>query len=48
VALGKGGFSDIRTVELLEREHAVREGASRPSFDMLGHTGYLTFARRLA
>ena len=48
VALGRRGFSDIRTVELLEREHAVREGASRPSFDMLGHTGYLTFARRLA
>lgn len=45
--LEAAGFSDIRTVEVLEREHAIRAGASRPSFEMLGHTGYLTFARKL-
>lgn len=47
-ALEGAELSDVRTVEVLEREHAVREGASRPSFEMLGHTGYLTFARKLA
>jgi tRNA (adenine57-N1/adenine58-N1)-methyltransferase len=46
VALEKAAFSDVRTIELIEREHVVREGSSRPSFEMLGHTGYLTFARR--
>jgi len=45
--LEAAGFGDVRTVELLEREHIVREGSSRPSFEMLGHTGYLTFARKL-
>jgi tRNA (adenine57-N1/adenine58-N1)-methyltransferase len=48
VALERAGFADVRTVELLEREHVVREGSTRPSFEMLGHTGYLTFARKLA
>lgn len=48
LALGPAGFGDLRTIEVLERAHAVREGATRPEFDMLGHTGYLTFARRLA
>ncbi|HEX9709475.1 MAG TPA: tRNA (adenine-N1)-methyltransferase [Candidatus Thermoplasmatota archaeon] len=47
LALEEAGFADVRTVELLERAHAVRRGATRPEFDMLGHTGYLTFARRL-
>ena len=46
-ALGAAGFDDIRTIELIEREQAIRDGASRPSFEMLGHTGYLTFARKL-
>jgi tRNA (adenine57-N1/adenine58-N1)-methyltransferase len=45
-AMAASGFSDIRTTELLEREMVVRDGMTRPSFDMLGHTGYLTFARK--
>lgn len=48
IALEEAQFADIRTIEVLERAHAVRKGATRPEFDMLGHTGYLTFARRLA
>ncbi len=40
-------FMDIRTIELLEREMVVRKGMTRPSFEMLGHTGYLTFARKI-
>lgn len=48
LALASAGFVDLKTIELIEREHAIREGASRPSFEMLGHTGYLTFARKPA
>lgn len=39
------GFVDIWTVEILERRMEVNRG-TRPSFDMLGHTGYMTFARK--
>lgn len=45
-ALQKQGFREARTLELLERAWVVGERGSRPSHDMLGHTGYLTFARR--
>ncbi len=47
LALRPAGFADARTIEVLERGQAVRRGATRPEFEMLGHTGYLTFARRL-
>ena len=39
-------FEDVRAIETLQREMIVHEGGVRPSFDMLGHTGYLIFARR--
>jgi tRNA (adenine57-N1/adenine58-N1)-methyltransferase len=41
------GFGRITTIETLQREMIVKEKGVRPSFDMLGHTGYITFARRL-
>ena len=44
--LRKYGFIEIKTFETLQREIVVGEGGVRPSFDMLGHTGYVTFARR--
>jgi tRNA (adenine57-N1/adenine58-N1)-methyltransferase len=40
-------FIEIRTIETLERELIVGDRGVRPSFEMLGHTGYLTFARKL-
>ncbi len=40
-------FIEIRTIEILEREMVVGEMGTRPSFKMLGHTGYLTFARKV-
>ena len=40
-------FVDLRTVELIEREMEVRDVGVRPSFAALGHTGYLTFARKV-
>lgn len=38
---------DVRTIEVIEREMEVREIGVRPSFAPLGHTGYLTFARKV-
>jgi tRNA (adenine57-N1/adenine58-N1)-methyltransferase len=46
-ALGKQGFAEVRCLELLERAWVVGERGARPGFDMLGHTGFVTFARRL-
>ncbi len=45
LALRELGFVDVRTVEILERRMVVNRG-TRPAFDMLGHTGYMTFARK--
>lgn len=44
-ALNAHGFHDVRTLELLERPWVVHEHGSRPDFQMLGHTAFLTFAR---
>lgn len=45
--LRKRKFIEIRTVENIQREIVVLEKGVRPSFQMLGHTGYLTFARKV-
>jgi tRNA (adenine57-N1/adenine58-N1)-methyltransferase len=45
-ALAAKGFLEVRTLELLERAWVVHARGTRPDFDMLGHTGFLTFARR--
>ena len=36
-----------KTIEIIEREMIVSDMGTRPSFHMLGHTGYLTFARKI-
>ncbi len=41
------GLGEVSSFETLQREMIVHEGGVRPSFDMLGHTGYLAFARKL-
>lgn len=41
------GFAAVRQLELIERGWEVKERGSRPSFDGLGHTGFLVFARWL-
>ncbi|MDQ6899658.1 MAG: tRNA (adenine-N1)-methyltransferase [Candidatus Dormibacteraeota bacterium] len=43
-----GGFGLINTVEVLERGWTVRGRSLRPAHRMVAHTGFLTFARRLA
>ncbi|HDO19289.1 MAG TPA: tRNA (adenine-N1)-methyltransferase [Thermoplasmatales archaeon] len=40
-------FTEIKVIETLQREIVVTERGCRPSFDMLGHTGYLTFGRKV-
>ncbi|MEM3575144.1 MAG: tRNA methyltransferase, partial [Candidatus Bathyarchaeia archaeon] len=45
--LAEGRFADIETYECLLREILVRPGRTRPATRMIGHTGYLTFARKV-
>lgn len=47
-ALRERGYVDIRSLETMRRGMEVHPGGVRPSFEMLGHTGYLTFARKTA
>ncbi|MGA8302487.1 MAG: methyltransferase domain-containing protein [Thermoplasmata archaeon] len=41
------GYDEVRAVELLERGLHVGDGGTRPSFEMLGHTGFLATGRRV-
>ena len=45
--LKKHGFIEVKTFENIQREMVVSDRGTRPSFNMLGHTGYLTFARKV-
>ena len=46
IALRSQGYFGVRAAELLERELEVHPGGVRPSFKMLGHTGYLVLGRK--
>ncbi len=48
IALRDRGFADVRSMEILRRGMEVHPGGVRPSFEMLGHTGYLAFGRKCA
>jgi tRNA (adenine57-N1/adenine58-N1)-methyltransferase catalytic subunit len=41
------GFDEVRALEVIERGIHVSEGATRPEFDLLGHTGFLAAGRRV-
>lgn len=41
------GLEWIKTLETMQREMVVGERGMRPSFDALGHTGYVTFGRKV-
>jgi tRNA (adenine57-N1/adenine58-N1)-methyltransferase len=45
-ALKESGFADINTYELLKRTIQTKPNATRPESRMVGHTGYMTFARK--
>jgi len=47
-ALRSERFFGVRATELLERTMEVHQGGVRPSFDMLGHTGYIICGRKRA
>ncbi len=47
LSLRRVGFSGVESMELIKRGYSVKEGAVRPSTEMLGHTGFLIFARKL-
>jgi tRNA (adenine57-N1/adenine58-N1)-methyltransferase len=43
----KYNFIEVKSSENIQRKMVVSEQGTRPSFQMLGHTGYITFARKL-
>lgn len=45
--LKKAGYADVDCVELMIRTVEAREGMTRPSMRMIGHTTYLVFARKV-
>lgn len=45
-ALEENGFVNIETVECILRRIKVKEGETRPETLMIGHTGYVTHARK--
>lgn len=45
--LQNNGFYEINTYELIKRMMQVRENATRPQVQMIGHTGYITFGRKI-
>ncbi|MDD3398425.1 MAG: tRNA (adenine-N1)-methyltransferase [Candidatus Methanomethylophilaceae archaeon] len=45
-ALRERGYRDVLAMETLQRQMEVHPGGVRPSFEMLGHTGYTVFARK--
>ncbi|MFO8018448.1 MAG: tRNA (adenine-N1)-methyltransferase [Promethearchaeia archaeon] len=47
-AFKKQGFFEINACELLKRDLQIKENATRPNGRMIGHTGYLIFARKIA
>jgi len=45
-ALREHSYADVHALENMQRGLEVHPGGVRPSFEMLGHTGYLIFARK--
>lgn len=45
--LKNAGFEDISIIESLNREYEIRTQGIRPKTRMVGHSGYLLFARKL-
>ena len=45
--LKRAGYADVDCVELMIRNMEAREGMTRPSMRMIGHTTYLVFARKV-
>ena len=46
-ALREQNFIEVNTYELMRRKIQVKKNATRPEVRMIGHTGYLTFGRKI-
>ncbi|MDI9623289.1 MAG: tRNA (adenine-N1)-methyltransferase [Methanothermobacter sp.] len=40
-------FKEIKTIEVITREIEIKKKGTRPRTRMIGHTGYLTFTRKI-
>ncbi len=47
LALMNNNFYEVNTYELIKRKIQVKENATRPEVRMIGHSGYLTFGRKV-
>jgi tRNA (adenine57-N1/adenine58-N1)-methyltransferase len=47
MSLEDGGFAHLETFETLKRGWHVTERSVRPDHRMVGHTGFVTIARRV-
>lgn len=47
LALREDGFASIETMEVLFRTWKIEKEAARPDFEMVGHTGFLVFSRKV-
>jgi len=47
LAMKINDFIEINTYELIKRKIQVKENATRPEVRMIGHTGYLTFGKKI-
>ncbi len=47
-SLRERDFSNVFAIEIIQREMEVHKGGVRPSYEMLGHTGYLIYGRKRA
>jgi len=48
VELSEEGYVDVESLEVIVRGLEARPGMTRPAMRMIGHTAYLTFARKTA
>ena len=44
-AIEKTGFTELKTIETIEREISFTERGTRPATARVGHTGFITIAR---
>ena len=47
LAMKNNGFFEIKSYELLKRKIQVKNNATHPEVRMIGHTGYITFGRKI-
>lgn len=46
-AMGDNDFIEVNSYELIKRKMQIKENATRPEVRMIGHSGYITFGRKI-